>query len=69
MVVNPPNSTGAAGNSGSISGLGRYPEGGNGSPPVFLSGKSRGQRSLGGYSPWGHEESDRTEHTLKLCNC
>ena len=26
--------------------------------PVFLSGKSRGQRSLAGYSPWGQKESD-----------
>ena len=28
--------------------------------PVFLSGKSHGQRSLGGYNPWGHKESDMT---------
>ena len=27
-------------------------------PPVFLLGKSHGQRSLAGYSPWGHKESD-----------
>jgi len=26
--------------------------------PVFLPWKSRGQRSLVGYSPWGHKESD-----------
>ena len=26
--------------------------------PVFLSGKPLGQRSLVGYSPWGHKESD-----------
>ena len=26
--------------------------------PVFLPGKSHGQRSLAGYSPWGHKESD-----------
>ena len=31
--------------------------------PVFLPGKSHGQRSLGGYSPWGCKESDMTEHT------
>ena len=31
--------------------------------PVFLSGKSHGQRSLVGYSPWGRKESDMTEHT------
>jgi len=24
-------------------------------------GKSLGQRSLAGYSPWGHKESDTTE--------
>ena len=29
--------------------------------PVFLPGKSHGQRSLVGYSPWGHKESDMTE--------
>ena len=28
--------------------------------PVFLPGKSHGQRSLTRYSPWGHKESDRT---------
>ena len=29
--------------------------------PVLLSGKSHGQRSLVGCSPWGHKESDMTE--------
>src|SRR5574340_499821 len=29
--------------------------------PVLLPGKSQGQRSLVGYSPWGREESDTTE--------
>ena len=29
--------------------------------PVFLPGKSQGQRSLVDYSPWGHKESDTTE--------
>ena len=29
--------------------------------PVLLLGKSHGPRSLVGYSPWGHEESDMTE--------
>ena len=27
----------------------------------ILLGESRGQRSLVGYSPWGHKESDTTE--------
>ena len=31
--------------------------------PVFLPGKFHGQRSLEDYSPWGHKESDMTEHT------
>ena len=31
--------------------------------PVFLSGKSQGQRRLVGYSPWGRKESDMTEAT------
>ena len=32
---------------------------------IILPGKSHGhgQRSLGGYSPQGHKESDVTEHT------
>ena len=29
--------------------------------PVFLPGESHGQRSLVGYRPWGHKESDATE--------
>ena len=29
--------------------------------PVFFPGKSHGQRSLLGYSPWGHKESGMTE--------
>ena len=28
--------------------------------PVFLPGKSHGQRSLVAYSPWGQRESDMT---------
>ena len=31
--------------------------------PVFLPGKFHGQRSLVGYSPWGHKQSDTAEHT------
>ena len=31
--------------------------------PVFLPGKAHGQRSLVGYSPWGHKESDTPEVT------
>ena len=28
--------------------------------PVFLPGEFHGQRSLVGYRPWGHKESDMT---------
>ena len=38
---------------------------------VFLPGESHGRRSLVGYSPWGHKESDTTEqlHSLtRLCS-
>ena len=34
---------------------------------VFLSGEFHGQKSLAGYNPWGHKESDLTERlTLSL---
>ena len=36
------------------------------STPVFLLGEVHGQRSLVGYCPWGHKESDRTER-FSLC--
>ena len=28
----------------------------------ILAGKFHGHRSLMGYSPWGHQESDTTKH-------
>ena len=34
--------------------------------PVLLPGKSHGQRSLGGCSPWGCKESDTTEQLHSL---
>jgi len=34
--------------------------------PVFLPGESHGQRSLVGYSPWGHKKLDTTEQ-LTFC--
>ena len=51
----PKNPPADAADSGSIPGSGRSPGEGNGQPtPVFLPGESCGQRSLAGYSPWGH---------------
>ena len=54
------------GDKGSIPGLGRFP--GEWQPtPVFLPGEFHGQRSLAGYNPGGHNESDATERlTLSL---
>ena len=34
--------------------------------PVLLPGKSHGQRSVVGYSPWGHKELDMTEQLHSL---
>ena len=34
--------------------------------PVFLSGKSHGQRSLVGYSPWSWKESDMTSLSFSV---
>ena len=58
-VKNPPAN---AGDTGSISGSEEIPWRRAWHPTsVFLLGESLGQRSLVGYSPWGHKESDMTE--------
>ena len=50
---------GAAGDSGSIPGLGRSPGGGHGNRLQHSCLENpHGQRSLAGYSPWGHKESE-----------
>ena len=52
----------SAGDSSSTPGSGRFPWRWAFQPtPVFLPGDFYGQRSLWGYSPWGHKESDMTE--------
>ena len=38
------------------------------STPVFLPGKSHGQRSLAGYSPWSHKEPDSSA-ALGIFSC
>ena len=58
MIKNLP---GNAGDTDSIIGLGRAPGEGNSNSLIFLAGKSHGQRSLVGYSPWGHK---RVGHDL-----
>ena len=64
----PPANTGDARDLGLILG---FDQEGNGRrkwqpTPVFLPGKSPGQRSLLGYSPWSHKESDTTEAAHEL---
>ena len=59
MVKNPPAS---AEDSRSTPGSGKIPWRRKWQPtPVFLPGKSHGQRSLVGYSPWHRKESDMTK--------
>ena len=56
------------GDLGFIPGWGRFPGGGYGNPPQYSClEKLHGQRSLVGYSPWSHKESDMTE-TLSTKN-
>ena len=51
-----------AGNLGLIPALGRSPGGKHGSSLQYSYLEiSHGQRSLAGYSPWGHKKSDMTE--------
>ena len=64
VVKNPPTNAGDAGDMGLIPGVERSSWTRKWQPtPVFLPGKFHRQRSLVGYSPWGHQELDKTEHT------
>ena len=57
-------STCQAGDSGLIPGLGRSPGAGHGNPLQYSCLENpHGQRSLVGYRPWDHEESDTIEAT------
>ena len=59
-----------AGDLGTIPGSGRFAGEGNGNPLNFLlPGKSHGQRSLIGYSPWVRKLSDKTERLHFIWNC
>ena len=64
-VKNLPANAGDLRDAGSIPESGRYPGGRRKWQPtlVFLPGEAHGQRSLEGYSPWGHKELDMTEVT------
>ena len=52
MVKNPPAYAADVADEGLIPGLGRCP--GEGPTPIFLPGEAPGERSLVGYSRWGH---------------
>ena len=59
-----------AGDPGSIPGLGRFPWRRKWQPTLVpLLGKSHGQRSLVGYSPWGCKDSDTTERLSDFTFC
>ena len=62
QVKNPLASAGDTGDASLIPGSRRFPGRENGSPLQYSCLKiSNKQRSLTGYSPWGHEESGTTE--------
>ena len=62
MVKNMPANAGDIRDMGSIPGSGRSPGGRHGTPlQDSCPENAHGQRSLAGYSPWGHKESDATE--------
>ena len=64
VVKNPPATEGDARDMGSTSGSGRLSRRGNGQPLQYSCLENpHGQRSLAGYSPWGHKESDAMELT------
>ena len=67
MVKNPPAKAGDVRDVSFVPGSGRSPRVRKWQAmPVYLPGKSHGQRSLVGYSPWDFKESDMTEYTLTL---
>ena len=68
MVKNPPANVGDARDTSSIPGSEDPLKKGWQPTPVFSPGESHGQRSLEGYSPWGHKQLDMTEHT-HTCLC
>ena len=62
VVKNPPVNVGDIRDSGSVPVSGRSPGGGHGNQLQYSCLENPyGQRSLAGYSPWGHKELDTTE--------
>ena len=64
MIKNPPASVGDITDADSIPELRRSSRGGHGNPLQYSCLEDpHGQKSLAGYSPQGHKESDTTEVT------
>ena len=64
VVTSPPANAGDIRDLSSIPGLERFPQGGHGNPlQCFCLENPHEQRSLVGYGPEGHTESDTTEAT------
>ena len=62
VIKDPPAYATDAGDAGLTPWWGRSTGEGNGYPVQYSCLKSDGQRSLVGYSPWGHKELNMTEH-------
>ena len=73
VVKNLPANAGNTRDMDLIPGWGRFPGGGHGNHSSILPRESHGQRSLTGYSPQGHKESDMMKqlsmHTTPLSSC
>ena len=64
VVKKPPTNAGDVRDAGSIRGSGIFPGERHGKPfLVLLPGESLGQKSLVGYSPQDHKDSDTTQVT------
>ena len=65
IVKRLPSNSGHAGYAGLISGSGRSPGGGSGTPLQYscLGERRDGERSLVGYGPWGPKGLDMAKHT------
>ena len=67
VAQKPSASEGNENDAGSILALGRSPRKGNSNPLQYSClERSHGQRSLAGYSPLGHKESDTTERLTEF---
>ena len=61
LVKNPPAKAEDTRDAGSIPGSGRFPGEGMATPLQYSCLENPVDRSLAGYSPWGHKKSDMTE--------